>query len=582
MRLGRSYIYVLMVAGLQIAIAILCRTTNTLFLTAVSATLVLLLSFRIKDINAKVTDSVKLLGNSSVENVSLPELIKVNMQKLKLVAEHIKQLGSVTEILPVHESLATDEVGQALHAVQEKMKNLKDEEEKRRYVTEGLAKFGELLRSKEPTKQYCESIIAALVKYVGANQGGLFLDADDEDNGRYMILMGSYAYERKRYLEKKIALGEGILGQCMYEKGIVFITDIPKEYLKITSGLGSAPPRNIVVIPLLANETFYGAIELAAFEILKPHQIEFLSKVSVMIASELGSIRTLEQTQLLLAASDELGHKLRANEEEMRVNMEELTATQEEMRRHQVELEKNQAELKSYMSAIENTIASAEFNIGGEIQKANKLFLTLTGYASEDVRGVSYLQLFNNAEGLHVMWDNLLLGKFFSGEFRMKDKDGKELWLNGTLNPIFDSRGRAEKIILFAQFTTREKEKINELNNMVSGLKQTLPLVEYTEDFRCKSANEKFLKMFEIGRLDLRNKTIKNFMHDNEFETTFMRRYPELLSNDQVQLSVNLYIKGQPKTWQVSLSVIRDLSGNITRFVMMLVHEVGEKALVSA
>ena len=105
----------------------------------------------------------------------------------------------------------------------------------------------------------------------------------------------------------------------MLEKDFIFLTDVPKDYIRITSGLGFATPKNIVIAPLIFNNKFYGAIELALFDILKPYQLEFLKKVSVSIASEIGAMKTLEHTQTLLLESDELSKKLQTSEEEMKL-----------------------------------------------------------------------------------------------------------------------------------------------------------------------------------------------------------------------------------------------------------------------
>jgi PAS domain S-box-containing protein len=545
---------------------------GALLITILIATLALIWVFlQLSKQNRLLEQSVHLLTGKSESKISvkeLPAIIDSNNQKFKLVTEHIKQLGNIQELNAVHESLLQDEVGQTLLAVQSQMRNLKEEEDKQHWISNGLAKFTEVLRKKESIQEYGASIISALVKHVGANQGGLFLGYEDAEEGPYLELIGSYAYEKRRYVNKRIQPGEGLLGQCMYEKDIIFITDVPKDYVHITSGLGLATPRNIVVIPLLLNEVFFGVFEIASFEILKPHQVEFLKKVAVMIASEIGSMKTLDHTKALLAESDQLSHRLQAQEEAMRMNLEELTTVQEEMKRHQTELEGKQAELSSYLSAIDNTIASAEFTLEGKLTAANNSFLTLTGYTTQQIKGKSYVEIFNNDQSLQLMWENLQLGKFFSGEFRMRDHDGKELWMNGTLNPILDSQGNPEKVMLFAQFTTQEKEKLNELSGMVQAIKQTLPVLECTPDLQCKSANDKFMKMFGVSRLELRNKKLSDFMLDQNLciDST-------VLEKNDVQRTLEFVVAGQVQKWEVSVSTIPNLSGNINRVVIMFLHE---------
>src|SRR5690606_482078 len=104
------------------------------------------------------------------------------------------------------------------------------------WVTEGLAKFSEILRSNNNDKSSTElfdKTIANLVKYMGANQGGLFIVNDEEENNIFIELVACYAYDRKKMLEKRIEIGEGILGQTYLEEEYVYLTDVPQEYVHI-------------------------------------------------------------------------------------------------------------------------------------------------------------------------------------------------------------------------------------------------------------------------------------------------------------------------------------------------------------
>jgi PAS domain S-box-containing protein len=581
MKVWSSVLVIVFVASCLAVLGMLAWQNNSEhYITTISMLSAILalasIPIQINKQNWKLLQSIRILAGRSDRKIKieeLPSIVEGTIRKFKLISEHIRQLGNIKEIPPIHDSLMEEEVGQALVAVQAQMKTLKEEEDAKHWIAEGLAKFAHVLRNKTSLHEYSASIIGTLVKWVGANQGGLFLQFENEREGQYLELTGSYAYEKKRYVNMKVQPGEGLLGQCMYERDTIFITDIPKDYVRITSGLGLATPSNIVVVPLLLNEVFYGAFELASFEILKPYQVEFLKKVAVMIAAEIGSIKTLEHTKALLNESDDLSKKLQAQEEEMRMNLEELTAAQEEMSRHQIELEKKQAELNSYLSAIDNTIASAEFSLEGKLTTANNLFLTITGYSSYNVKGKTYAELFNNDQTLHMMWENIQLGKFFSGEFRMHDQNGKELWMNGTLNPIFDSNGKPEKVMLFAQFTTQEKEKLNELGGMVQAIKQTLPVIECTADFQCKNANDKFMKMFGVSRMQLKDKTLDDFMPGQMRCAADSNWKDELLKGNTIQCMLEFNVSGQSQKWEVSASTIRDLSGNISRVVVMLLHE---------
>jgi transcriptional regulator with GAF, ATPase, and Fis domain len=146
-----------------------------------------------------------------------------------------------------------------------------------------------------------------------------------------------YAYERKKYLAKTVALGEGVLGQSALEKSLVYLKEIPINYVTITSGLGGAVPRSLVVVPLLLNDEVYGVIELASFKEFEAFEREFIQRIGESIASTVSTVRINDRTKTLLEELQQQTEEMKSQEEEMRQNMEELVATQEEMQRKEKE-----------------------------------------------------------------------------------------------------------------------------------------------------------------------------------------------------------------------------------------------------
>jgi GAF domain len=213
----------------------------------------------------------------------------------------------------------------------------KKEDEKRQWTSNGIAKFSDILRTSHADSQSMfDSIISHLVKYIGANQGGLFL-LEGENDDRNLKLVAMYAYDRKKFLTRNVPIGEGILGQAVLEKSLVYLREIPESYVTITSGLGGAVPRCLMVVPLLLNEEVYGVIELASFKEFEPYVRDFVQRVGEGIASSVSSVRVNERTKTLLEELQQQTEEMKSQEEEMRQNMEELVATQEEMQRKEKE-----------------------------------------------------------------------------------------------------------------------------------------------------------------------------------------------------------------------------------------------------
>lgn len=220
----------------------------------------------------------------------------------------------------------------------EEVKKAHEEEKRRKWIADGLAKTSEILYSNTNTQTMFDNLVSMIVKYVGANQAGIFIKETDENNQIYLELKACYAYERKKYITKIIQPGEGLVGQCFLEQESIFMTKIPANYVYITSGLGQATPKCVFISPLKMNSNMEGVLEIASLKIFEKFELEFIEKVSESIASVISSLKINERTKILLEQSQLNQEQMRAQEEEMRQNLEELMATQEEMGRKEREL----------------------------------------------------------------------------------------------------------------------------------------------------------------------------------------------------------------------------------------------------
>ncbi len=297
--------------------------------------------------------------------------LTANLQEATRFINSISQGNYDTEWNGMTEELASankENLAGELINMRDKMKQVKSDDEIRMWFTEGIAKFSEIVRQDfEDLTTMCDAIVSNCVNYLKSNQGGLFLVNQDEDDQIFIELMGTYAYDRKRFNEKKILPGQGLIGQTYKEGETLHMTEVPNNYVDITSGLGEATASNLVIVPLIVNETIVGLIELASFEPFKKHEIEFLEKMGEIIASSINSIKTNEQTKKILEKSQQQGEEMLAQEEEMRQNMEELEATHEEMRRN----EQRMNSLLDEAKAKEKSFAELEKAYKEEIKVLN-------------------------------------------------------------------------------------------------------------------------------------------------------------------------------------------------------------------
>lgn len=232
------------------------------------------------------------------------------------------------------------DIGRSLAEMRDSLKRVDEEDKRRNWVNEGMAKFGDILRrNSDNIGVLCDQVIINLVKYLEANQGAIFLINEDRHGDPYMGLQSAYAYERKKFLNKEIKHGEGLIGTVWDEGESIYMVDIPQGYINIGSGLGHARPDCLLIVPLKVNEEVFGALEIASFGNLSDYQINFVESIAESIASSVSNVRTNERTRSLLEESQQMTEEMKSQEEEMRQNMEELQATQEEMQRKARETE---------------------------------------------------------------------------------------------------------------------------------------------------------------------------------------------------------------------------------------------------
>ncbi|WP_276374172.1 GAF domain-containing protein [Chryseolinea sp. H1M3-3] len=269
--------------------------------------------------------------------------VQHDMEVKTQFAEQVKAGNLASDYTPSHEQ---DHLGKALIAIKENLKDINQEEQKRKWASESLAKFVQILQSAQNLNALSNDIIINLVRTINANQGAIFILGEQNDKP-ILDMQACYAFNRSKHLTQKIAPGEGLLGQAFLEKETVYLKDVPDKFIRITSGLGEANPRYVLIVPLKMNDDVVGIIELASFKEFTPHVIEFVEKMGESIAHSISSFRIAENTKKLLEESKAQTEEMRAQEEELRQNQEELQATQEAISRKYDMLFKQLGELNN-------------------------------------------------------------------------------------------------------------------------------------------------------------------------------------------------------------------------------------------
>ncbi|MBN1133103.1 MAG: GAF domain-containing protein [Bacteroidales bacterium] len=168
-----------------------------------------------------------------------------------------------------------------------------EQDEQRAWIAGGQAHFGSLLRETEDSyEKMAVSLIRELVDYTVASVGGLFLVVQDEKNSEKMLdLIGSYAFDRQKFINRQFRFGEGLVGRAALEKEPVYITDVPEDYIKIRSGLGEHKPASILILPIILDQEVLAVLELASFEPFPDYQVDFIRSLNGPLAITLSRMQ---------------------------------------------------------------------------------------------------------------------------------------------------------------------------------------------------------------------------------------------------------------------------------------------------
>ena len=228
------------------------------------------------------------------------------------------------------------------------------------WLKTNLAKFSGMMQGQRSLESLTQLIMSELTPVVSAQVGTFFI-MDRSGDPPALRLLSSYGYMRRKGVSNRFHLGEGLVGQAALEKKAIIVTHVPEDYVPISSGLGEAPPRNIVVLPVLFEGHVRGVIELGSFDPFSPIHLTFLEQVMLSIGVVFNMISASRRTEELL---------------------EELRRSNVELGRRSTELEDKARLLELRNHEIKEASASLE-------EKAKQLAL-VSKYKSDFLANMSH------------------------------------------------------------------------------------------------------------------------------------------------------------------------------------------------
>jgi CheY-like chemotaxis protein/signal transduction histidine kinase/CHASE3 domain sensor protein len=275
----------------------------------------------------------------------------------------------------------------------DQLEKLSGENKQKNWMLSGASVINESLRGEQEIDELCTHVITKMCNYLKAPIGALYLFNPKTDR---LSLSGSYAFEKKKGKSNEIMLGEGLVGQVAVEKKMKQLTDLPADYIKISSGIGSTIPNTLLILPILFEEEIIAVMELGLTEPPTDIAIDFLERIAVNIGIGINSTRARAQLRDLFLQTQQQAEELESQQEELRTTneellhkSEELMASEEELRVQQEELRQTNAELEEKASLLEErniSINEAREAIG---LKAEELEIS-SKYKSEFLANMSH------------------------------------------------------------------------------------------------------------------------------------------------------------------------------------------------
>jgi HAMP domain-containing protein/CheY-like chemotaxis protein/signal transduction histidine kinase len=281
-------------------------------------------------------------------------------------------------------SIAVDAAGEVAALkdnLNEMIRNLRETTDKNTaqdWLKTNLAKFTRLLQGQRDLLAVSKLILSELAPLVSMQHGVFYVNESPEGGEADMKLLASYAYRERKTISNRFRAGEGLVGQCAFEKDRILLTDVPPDYIQINSGLGEAPPLNIVVLPVLFEGQVKAVIELASFQRFSDIHLTFFDQLTESIGIVLNTINATMRTEELLKQSQSLANELQTRQAELtetnrrlQEQAKTLQESEERLRQQQDELQQTNEELEEKANLLAKQNLEVERK-NQEIERASR------------------------------------------------------------------------------------------------------------------------------------------------------------------------------------------------------------------
>jgi HAMP domain-containing protein/CheY-like chemotaxis protein len=283
--------------------------------------------------------------------------------------------GDLTRSIQVEARGEVAELKDNINTMIDNLRLTTDRNKEQDWLKTNLARFTSMLQGQRDLGRVGQMLLSELAPLVDAHQGVIYQSTDPAEGTPSLKLLASYADDGRDGHPPALRFGDGLVGQSAVEKRRMLISDLPDSTIRVGSGLFSAMPRNVIVLPVLFEGQVKAVIELASLNLYTALHLAFLDQLTSSIGIVLNTIDATMQTESLLEQSQKLAAELQAQQKELQQTNEQLAQKAQQLADQNAEVERKNQQIEQARRALE--------------EKAEELALT-SKYKSEFLANMSH------------------------------------------------------------------------------------------------------------------------------------------------------------------------------------------------
>ncbi len=399
-------------------------------------------------------------------------------------ARFAQQIGEGDYNTPFQVGSNDDILGKSLLIMRDNLLANQKKEAEQNWITKGKDEISYILRLHHNIDELAYDVLVKLINYIRTIQGAIYLYDEDK---KKLVNLATYAYNRRKYIKQEFKIGEGLIGECAYELDYIYRTEIPDDYVTITSGiLGDKKAKSLLLIPLITDEKLEGVLEFASLDNEIPElTIRFLKEVGEIIARTIFNLRINQKTEKLLQEAQQMAQELKENEEELRQNAEEMKITQEELEISNAKLEAKIKEVENAQKRLHSLLENASeiisiYNSNKQLTYISPSVTKILGYTPQEMMGgKDFDRLTRKGESdFNEMFEQLLENPriAITIQYTFMKKSGEKIFLEVTGRNLLDDPAIGGIIINSRDITERKRaEKEERMRSKMQSLSENSP-----------------------------------------------------------------------------------------------------------